>query len=158
MLPCSPGAVQNAEEVNAVAREVGFVVIIKPSAEGGMGMMVAEDPAAVTRGYETLVKISERLIGDDGVVVERYLPCARHVEMQIHGLADGRVIALDDRDCSARGRNPKLLEEAPASGLANDRRAGLLAAAVRAAGPRPTAARGLSNCWSPRAPASSTSS
>lgn len=78
MLPSSPGTVRNAEEVNAVVREVGFAVIIKTSADGGMGMgmLVAEDPAAVTRGYETLVETSERLFGDDGVFVER-LPAER---------------------------------------------------------------------------------
>jgi acetyl-CoA carboxylase biotin carboxylase subunit len=77
---------------------------------------------------------AERMFGDGSVLIERFFPSVRHVEVQILGLADGRVVALGERECSVQRRNQKLVEESPspASALTPPRRAALLAAAVRA--------------------------
>jgi acetyl-CoA carboxylase biotin carboxylase subunit len=74
------------------------------------------------------------MFGDPSVLIERFFPSVRHVEVQILGLADGRVVALGERECSVQRRNQKLVEESPspASMLTPARREALLAAAIRA--------------------------
>jgi acetyl-CoA carboxylase biotin carboxylase subunit len=66
------------------------------------------------------------------VLIERYFPRVRHVEVQILGLADGRVVALSERECSVQRRNQKLVEEAPSPAVSPELRERLLAAAVKA--------------------------
>jgi acetyl-CoA carboxylase biotin carboxylase subunit len=72
------------------------------------------------------------MFGDGAVLIERYFPRVRHVEVQILGLADGRVVALSERECSVQRRNQKLLEEAPSPAVGPELRERLLAAAVKA--------------------------
>jgi acetyl-CoA carboxylase, biotin carboxylase subunit len=66
------------------------------------------------------------------VLIERYFPRVRHIEVQILGLASGRVVALGERECSVQRRNQKLAEESPSPALSAEQRAALLAAAVKA--------------------------
>ena len=61
-------------------------------------------------------RFAERMFGDGSVLIERYFPRVRHVEVQILGLADGRVVALGERECSVQRRNQKLVEESPSPG------------------------------------------
>ena len=77
---------------------------------------------------------AERMFGDGSVLIERYFPRVRHVEVQILGLADGRVVALGERECSVQRRNQKLVEESPSPASSSPRSCAraLLAAAVRA--------------------------
>ena len=65
------------------------------------------------REYEKVRAFAERMFGDGSVLIERYFPRVRHVEVQILGLADGRVVALGERECSVQRRNQKLVEESP---------------------------------------------
>jgi len=89
-------------------------VMIKASAGGGgMGMSVVADPAEMTREYSKVTSFAGRLFGDESVFVERYFPSVRHVEVQILGLPDSRVLALGERDCSVQRRNQKIAEETP---------------------------------------------
>ena len=100
---------------------------------GGMGMAVAADEAALRTEYDKVRAFAERMFGDGSVLIERYFPRVRHVEVQILGLADGRVVALGERECSVQRRNQKLVEESPSPARATpELRARLLAAAVRA--------------------------
>jgi acetyl-CoA carboxylase biotin carboxylase subunit len=137
-VPVAPGTVDPASDVDtavAEAARIGYPVMVKAAAGGGgMGMAAAADEAALRAEYEKVRGFAERMFGDGSVLLERYFPSVRHIEVQILGLADGRVVALGERECSVQRRNQKLVEESPspASTLTPDRRTALLAAAVRA--------------------------
>jgi acetyl-CoA carboxylase biotin carboxylase subunit len=135
-VPVAPGTedpVVSAEAAGAAAAEIGYPVMIKASAGGGgMGMAVVSDPADMAAEYEKVTAFAGRLFGDSSVFVERYFPRVRHVEVQILGLADGRVLALGERDCSVQRRNQKVAEETPSPALTPELRAAMLAAARKA--------------------------
>jgi acetyl-CoA carboxylase biotin carboxylase subunit len=137
-VPVAPGTTDPAHDADTAAAEaarIGYPVMVKAAAGGGgMGMASAADEAALRGEFEKVRGFAERMFGDGSVLIERFFPSVRHVEVQILGLADGRVVALGERECSVQRRNQKLVEESPspASALTPDRRAALLAAAVRA--------------------------
>jgi acetyl-CoA carboxylase, biotin carboxylase subunit len=121
-----------AEAVKHAAR-IGYPVMIKAAAGGGgIGMTIAADEDGLRVGFETARSRAERFFGDAAILIERYIARARHVEVQVLGLADGRVIALGERDCSAQRRHQKLAEETPSPGIGPELRRDMLAAAVRA--------------------------
>ena len=95
-------------------------------------MAVAGDEAALRTEYAKVQGFAERMFGDGSVLIERYFPRVRHIEVQILGLADGRVVALSERECSVQRRNQKLVEEAPSAAVTPELRERLLAAAVKA--------------------------
>jgi acetyl-CoA carboxylase biotin carboxylase subunit len=135
-VPVAPGTRDPAVSVEAAidaATGIGYPVMIKAAAGGGgMGMAVAGDEAALRTEYDKVRAFAERMFGDPAVLIERYFPRVRHVEVQILGLADGRVIALSERECSVQRRNQKLLEEAPSPAVSPELRERFLAAAVKA--------------------------
>ena len=135
-VPVSRGTdapVRDAAAGLAAGREIGFPVMVKASAGGGgMGMEVAGDEAALPAAFDRVQAFAGRTFGDPSVLLERFFPRVRHVEVQILGLADGRVVALGERDCSVQRRNQKLAEETPSPGLTSALRDRMLAAAVRA--------------------------
>jgi 3-methylcrotonyl-CoA carboxylase alpha subunit len=116
------------------AEAIGFPVLIKASAGGGgKGMRRverAEDFAAALASCQREAKAS---FGDDHVLVERYVTRPRHIEIQVFGDGHGQCIHLFERDCSVQRRHQKVLEEAPAPGMSEARRAEMGAAAVAAA-------------------------
>ncbi len=123
----------DADQAVAEAARIGYPVMIKAAAGGGgIGMNVAADPDALRAGFETTRSRAERFFGSTSILLERFIATARHVEVQILGLADGRVIALGERDCSAQRRHQKLAEETPSPGVDDPLRERMLAAAVRA--------------------------
>ncbi|MFC3503538.1 acetyl/propionyl/methylcrotonyl-CoA carboxylase subunit alpha [Micromonospora krabiensis] len=135
-VPVAPGTTEPAADLAAAvaaAAEIGYPVMVKAAAGGGgMGMSVAVDEAALTTEYDKVRAFAERMFGDGSVLIERYFPRVRHVEVQILGLADGRVVALGERECSVQRRNQKLVEESPSPALTPELRDRFLAAAVRA--------------------------
>ncbi|MEU7840692.1 biotin carboxylase N-terminal domain-containing protein [Micromonospora sp. NPDC049114] len=135
-VPVAPGTTDPAADLEAAvtaAAEIGYPVMVKAAAGGGgMGMGVAVDEAALRTEYDKVRAFAERMFGDGSVLIERYFPRVRHVEVQILGLADGRVVALGERECSVQRRNQKLVEESPSPAVSPELRARLLAAAVRA--------------------------
>jgi acetyl-CoA carboxylase biotin carboxylase subunit len=135
-VPVAPGTqtpVTSADAALEAARAIGFPVMVKAAAGGGgMGMAVAHDAGGLVAEYDKVRAFAERMFGDGSVLIERYFPRVRHIEVQILGLADGRVVALGERECSVQRRNQKLLEETPSPALSPEQRRDLLAAAVRA--------------------------
>jgi acetyl-CoA carboxylase, biotin carboxylase subunit len=117
----------------AAAAQIGYPVMIKASAGGGgIGMSAATGPEQLAAGFETARSRAERFFGSPDILLERYVERARHVEVQILGLADGRVLALGERDCSVQRRHQKVAEETPSPGVGPELRARMLAAAVQA--------------------------
>jgi acetyl-CoA carboxylase, biotin carboxylase subunit len=134
-VPVSAGTRQPVTDVTAAlaaAEEIGYPVMIKASAGGGgIGMSAAADPLQLEAGFETARSRAERFFGSPAILLEAYVERARHVEVQILGLANGRVLALGERDCSVQRRHQKVAEETPSPGIRPDLRAQMLAAAVR---------------------------
>ena len=125
--------VGDVEQAVAEAARIGYPLMVKASAGGGgIGMSVAHDEAELRAAFETARSRAERFFGNPAILLERYVERARHVEVQILGLADGRVVALGERDCSVQRRHQKVAEETPSPGVEPALRARMLAAAVRA--------------------------
>src|SRR4051812_6049988 len=135
-VPVAPGTADPAADLDAAldaAEAIGYPVMVKASAGGGgMGMAVAADADALRTEFAKVSGFAERMFGDSSVLLERYFPRVRHVEAQILGLADGRVVALGERECSVQRRNQKVVEESPSPAVSPELRSRFLAAAVRA--------------------------
>jgi acetyl-CoA carboxylase, biotin carboxylase subunit len=135
-VPVSAGTREPVADVPAAlaaAEQIGYPVMIKAAAGGGgIGMNAAADPAELAAGFETARSRAERFFSSPAILLERYVERARHVEVQILGLADGRVLALGERDCSVQRRHQKVAEETPSPGISPELRARMLAAAVQA--------------------------
>jgi acetyl-CoA carboxylase biotin carboxylase subunit len=136
-VPVSRGTAEPVADVDAAvtaAAGIGYPIMVKASAGGGgMGMAVAADESSLRAEVERVRGFAERMFGDPAVLLERYFPRVRHVEVQVLGLADGRVVALGERDCSVQRRNQKLAEETPSPAVGPELRHQLFDAAVRAA-------------------------
>ena len=115
-------------------RRIGYPVMVKAAAGGGgMGMAVAADEAALRPSTKGSQRSPSACSATAAVLIERFFPRVRHVEVQILGLADGRVVALGERECSVQRRNQKLVEETPSPAVDADAAGrGCCAAAVRA--------------------------
>ncbi|MGH3798629.1 MAG: acetyl-CoA carboxylase biotin carboxylase subunit [Pseudonocardiaceae bacterium] len=132
--PGSDGAVTEAAAAAAQAQRIGFPVMLKAAAGGGgMGMAVAADAGTVLTEHARVSAFAQRLFGDPRLFVERYFPRVRHVEVQVLGLANGRVVALGERDCSVQRRHQKVAEESPSPAVDPDLRCRMEHAAVLAA-------------------------
>jgi urea carboxylase len=126
------GLLPDAETAMIEAARIGFPVMLKATAGGGgIGMRVCADEAAVREGFAAVARLGASNFSDAGLFLERFVPRARHVEVQIFGDGAGRVMALGERDCSLQRRNQKVIEEAPAPNLPDHIRAELIEAAVR---------------------------
>lgn len=133
LLPSSMDPLQ-AVEARKKADEIGYPVIIKASAGGGgRGMSVVWEAAEFAGAYQRTRASARMLFGDDRVYVERYLPRARHVEVQVLCDAFGNAIHLGTRDCTVQRRHQKLVEEAPAPAISRDLAGRISTAAVHGA-------------------------
>jgi acetyl-CoA carboxylase biotin carboxylase subunit len=136
-VPVSAGTdepLRDIERALAHARVLGFPVIVKPSGGGGgIGMSVAEDEAQLAKAFAAAQRRAASAFGDAGLLLERYFRRARHVEVQVLGLADGTVLVLGERDCSVQRRHQKVVEETPSPGVTPELRRRLMESAVRVA-------------------------
>jgi acetyl-CoA carboxylase biotin carboxylase subunit len=135
-VPVSPGSrepVTDAAAALAEAERIGYPVMVKAAAGGGgIGMGVAASPTELQAAFDTARSRAERFFGSPEILLERYVQRARHVEVQILGLADGTMLALGERDCSVQRRHQKVAEETPSPGVSTGLREQMLAAAIRA--------------------------
>ncbi len=128
------GADQSLERLSEEALRLGFPLIVKPSGGGGgKGMQIVLERGQLARALETAKRTAQAAFGDALLLLERFLPAARHVEVQVFADTHGNVVHLFDRDCSVQRRHQKLLEEAPAPRIAAALRERMQAAACRVA-------------------------
>jgi acetyl-CoA carboxylase, biotin carboxylase subunit len=121
-VPGSDGPLDdNAERTLAVAKRIGYPVIIKAAAGGGgRGMRVVHGEAALLKSIYVTQSEAKAAFGNDTVYLEKFLENPRHVEIQVLGDGLGNAICLGDRDCSMQRRHQKVLEEAPAPDIPDD--------------------------------------
>ncbi|HWG79121.1 MAG TPA: acetyl/propionyl/methylcrotonyl-CoA carboxylase subunit alpha [Stellaceae bacterium] len=133
-VPGYHGEDQSEAALAEAARRIGYPVLIKPSAGGGgKGMRPVIEPRIFAPSLATAKREALAAFGDDRVLIERYLTRPRHIEMQIFADRQGNTIHLLERDCSVQRRLQKVIEEAPAPGMAAERRRAIGAVAVAAA-------------------------
>ncbi len=136
-VPVAPGyhgEDQSPQRLLAEASQAGFPLIIKASAGGGgKGMQVVNSTSEVAAAVESAQRLARTAFGDDRLLLERYFPLARHVEVQVFADSYGGMVTLFDRDCSVQRRHQKIIEEAPAPGLRDDVRDNMAQAALRSA-------------------------
>jgi acetyl-CoA carboxylase, biotin carboxylase subunit len=112
--PGSDGTVENEHDALAVAKRIGYPVIIKAVAGGGgRGMRVAHNDISLLKGYHTARTEADKAFGNSGVYIEKFIENPHHIEFQILGDHKGRIIHLGERDCSIQRRNQKVIEETP---------------------------------------------
>ena len=134
LVPGYHGENQDAGFLQKEASGIGYPVLIKASAGGGgKGMRIVPDAQGFAAALESARREAKASFGDDRVLIERYLERPRHIEVQVFGDAHGNVVYLFERDCSVQRRHQKVLEEAPAPGLSDERRRAMGEAAVAAA-------------------------
>jgi acetyl-CoA carboxylase biotin carboxylase subunit len=123
VIPGSDGVVSNDKDALAVAKKIGFPVIIKAVAGGGgKGMRTARNAVAFKKEYTNARNEAENAFGNGEVYIEKFLEAPRHIEIQLLGDQHGNVIHLGERDCSVQRRHQKLVEEAPSPFIKEDTR------------------------------------
>ena len=136
-VPIVPGTTEpvgSAEQLGALAREIGYPVLIKAAAGGGgKGMKVVGSDGEVERAFESAQREGQAYFADASVYVERYLEDPRHVEVQVLADDHGNVVHLGERDCTIQRRHQKLVEETPSPAVDDDLRARIGRIAVDAA-------------------------
>ncbi|SOC24005.1 acetyl-CoA carboxylase biotin carboxylase subunit [Stappia indica] len=118
VVPGSDGAVKPTDDAHAIAREIGYPVLVKAAAGGGgRGMKVALTEKDLDTALSTARSEAKAAFGDDALYMEKYLGKPRHIEIQVLGDGRGNAIHLGERDCSLQRRHQKVLEEAPSPAL-----------------------------------------
>ena len=136
-VPVVPGETpqdQSDAGIRAAVDRIGLPALIKASAGGGgKGMRAVADAGAIDEAIQAARREALAAFGDGTLYVERLVDRPRHVEVQIFGDADGRVLHLFERDCSTQRRHQKVIEESPSPAVAPALREKMTAAAVAAA-------------------------
>ena len=136
-VPVVPGIAKpglSDDDLVAAADEIGYPVLIKPSAGGGgKGMHLVEDPARLRDALATARREAASAFGDDTLFLERFVLRPRHIEVQVLADSHGNVVHLGERECSLQRRHQKVIEEAPSPLLDPQTRARIGAAACSTA-------------------------
>jgi acetyl-CoA carboxylase biotin carboxylase subunit len=133
-VPGSDGVVNDPDEARVMADDIGFPIMIKATAGGGgKGMRVAPDRKSFPKLLQAARNEAQAAFGDASVYLERCILRPRHIEFQVFGDSQGRVMHLGERDCSVQRRHQKLIEEAPSPALTPELRQAMGDAAVAAA-------------------------
>lgn len=121
-VPTIPGLEDLATYSNSLVKRceaIGYPLLLKAAAGGGgLGMRIVESSAQLEDAFKSVKREAKQAFGDDGIIVEKYLGHARHIEVQILADKNGNCVHLHERDCSIQRRRQKIVEESPARGLA----------------------------------------
>jgi acetyl-CoA/propionyl-CoA carboxylase biotin carboxyl carrier protein len=135
-VPVVPGKsdVDDLDHLAAAADEVGYPVLLKPSAGGGgKGMRLVREPGQLPDAVESARREAKAAFGDDTLLLERFVDTPRHIEIQVLADGHGTVLHLGERECSLQRRHQKIIEEAPSPLLDEATRARMGASAAEAA-------------------------
>ncbi|MGO8818669.1 MAG: acetyl-CoA carboxylase biotin carboxylase subunit [Terriglobia bacterium] len=134
-LPVVPGTdriIESLDEVERLARQIGYPVMLKASAGGGgKGLRMVREESEMESAYRTARSEAQNAFNDSAVYVEKYVEHPRHVEIQILGDQHGHLIYLGERECSLQRRHQKVLEECPSPAVNDDLRQRMGDTAVR---------------------------
>ena len=134
VVPGSDGAGLSDDDLTAAVEQIGYPVLLKPSAGGGgKGMREVHSREQLADAITSARREARGSFGDDTLLVERLVSTPRHIEIQVMADTHGNVIHLGERECSLQRRHQKIVEEAPSALLDETQRAAMGAAAVEAA-------------------------
>ncbi|MBC3194788.1 ATP-grasp domain-containing protein [Pseudonocardia sp. C8] len=134
VVPGSDGAGLSDDDLAAVVAEIGYPVLLKPSAGGGgKGMRAVHRPEELADAIAGARREARGSFGDDTLLVERLVTTPRHIEIQVMADGHGNVVHLGERECSLQRRHQKIIEEAPSALLTPEQRAEMGRAACEAA-------------------------
>ncbi|WP_069771804.1 5-oxoprolinase/urea amidolyase family protein [Streptomyces sp. LUP30] len=131
-VPLAPGTglLDSLTAAEKEAGAIGYPVMLKATGGGGgIGMSACRSPGELADAWERVQRVAAASFSSAGVFLERLVEDARHVEVQVFGDGEGKVVTFGDRDCSLQRRNQKVVEEAPAPGLPDHVRAELASSA-----------------------------
>ncbi|HTL39990.1 MAG TPA: biotin carboxylase N-terminal domain-containing protein [Pseudolysinimonas sp.] len=113
-VPGSAGSGLDDAALTAAAAEIGYPLLVKPSAGGGgKGMQVVRSEGELAAALASARRVSAAAFGDDTLLLERLIETPRHIEVQVLADAAGTTIHLGERECSLQRRHQKVIEEAP---------------------------------------------
>jgi acetyl-CoA carboxylase, biotin carboxylase subunit len=126
-VPCVPGSDgplgEDPDEIRAIAKRIGYPIIIKASGGGGgRGMRVVHSEPALLNAVSVTRAEAHSAFGNAEVYMEKFLEKPRHIEFQVVADTHGNVVVLGERDCSMQRRHQKIIEEAPAPGITHAQR------------------------------------
>ncbi|HIQ49308.1 MAG TPA: acetyl-CoA carboxylase biotin carboxylase subunit, partial [Aquifex aeolicus] len=123
VVPGSDGVLKSVEEAKALAKEIGYPVLLKATAGGGgRGIRICRNEEELIKNYEQASREAEKAFGCGDLLLEKYIENPKHIEYQVLGDKHGNVIHLGERDCSIQRRNQKLVEIAPSLILTPEKR------------------------------------
>ncbi len=135
VMPATAPLPADEAEILAMARAVGFPLMLKASwGGGGRGMRIVENGSGLIETVAAAKREAKAAFGKDEVYFEKLIRRARHVEVQLMGDAHGNLVHLYERDCTVQRRNQKVVERAPAAFLTHEQRADLCGAALKIGG------------------------
>jgi acetyl-CoA carboxylase biotin carboxylase subunit len=114
VLPGSDEIIEDIAEAKRIAKKMGYPVILKAAAGGGgKGMRIARSQTQLEEQFSLAQNEAKSSFNDSSLYIEKYMPDARHIEIQVIGDKKGNVVALGERECSIQRKHQKLLEESP---------------------------------------------
>jgi len=123
VVPGSEGVLKSVEEAKAIAKEIGYPVLLKATAGGGgRGIRICRNEEELVKNYEQASREAEKAFGCGDLLLEKFIENPKHIEYQVLGDKHGNVIHLGERDCSIQRRNQKLVEIAPSLLLTPEKR------------------------------------
>src|SRR5689334_9828895 len=134
VVPGGEGLLESLEQAQALAKEVGYPIILKATAGGGgKGMRVVWNEEEMEKNYNTAKAEAGAAFKNDGIYMEKFVEEPRHIEIQVAGDRYGKVCHLSERDCSIQRRHQKLVEESPSPFMTPELRKRMGDAAIKAA-------------------------
>ena len=134
MVPGTDQAITDVEKAKAIAKDIGFPILIKASAGGGgKGMRIVEHDKEFNTQMKRAISEAQSAFGDGSVFIEKYVSSPRHIEIQVMADTHGNIIHLFERECSVQRRHQKVIEEAPSAIMTPELRHQMGEAAVNVA-------------------------